>query len=41
MTITTYRFTIELLSSHWYVRGFGYEALWDRTGSVGSSFNKV
>jgi hypothetical protein len=40
MTIETGRFTVEIRRTHVYLRGFGWEALWDLSGTVGSSCNR-
>ncbi|MEI7600328.1 MAG: hypothetical protein WCJ41_13530 [Aestuariivirga sp.] len=40
MSLTFFGLIIEITSSHIYLKGFGLECLWDRTGQVGSSFNR-
>ena len=41
MTINIVGTHIEISAVHLYLRGFGWEALWDFRGTVGSSLNRV
>lgn len=41
MTIETRRFAIEIRRTHVYLKGFGWEALLDLSGTLGSSFNRT
>ena len=41
MTFESRRFAVEIKRTHVYLRGFGWEALWDLSGQVGSSVNRT
>ena len=40
MTIETSRFTVEFRRTHVYLKGLGWELLWDLSGQLGSSVDR-